>query len=415
MIKRLKKKHAFSALLVVSTLLLYQNCAQAPDGTADGSSGATSEDYQNSLPFAYDAKLDTLAYMSCSEVNKDPGAAVMQRAYFTFRAGAYNTNSGGLALTSAYRSNTSYYTPVERAQALATSAFNANTRLVFSMRLRSDLTRHWSLSEGVGYSQMAFLPPLNDPEIAGPLAASTAGRYLNYFPGSQDNRLMEASLSLLKGDTNAMNARAFLSGAGTPLFLVAAYANSSDELESNLRQPLTYASDQSTVVTTPTTRAFGSGLQLSFGLPYNVGAGETRVLTNVTEYDLSASPAPAVKAASWSCPTSYQFMIVRPEDVQANPNLCFTGADQDVSGQPSLQSAQNAIRRVLPVSDWYVDMSKNCVVPKNTGDVCYGSYGATAQVFKPLYYSASCTKNDSNPSSSTYGYTCPHYVSVCIR
>ena len=414
MLKRLKKTHALGAVLVVSTLLLYQNCAQAPDGSADGSSTNSAEAYQDSLPFAYDAKLDTLAYMSCSEVGKDPGAALMQRAYFTFRAGAYNANTGGIGMTTAYRASTQYYSPVERAQALASSAFNMNTRLVFSMRLRSDLSRHWSLTDGVGFSQMAFLPPLNDPQIAGPFAASTAGRYLNYFPGTADKRLMEASLSLLKGDTNAMNARAYLSGVGLPLYLVAAYTNSSDELESVLRQPLTYASDKTTVVTTPTTRAFGSGLQLSFGLPYGVGAGETRVLSSVTEYDLSTAPNPTVKA-NWTCPASYQFMIVRPEDVQANPSLCFTGADQDYSSQPTLQAAQNAIRRVLPASDWYVDVTKNCVVPKGTGDVCYGTYGATANVFRPLYYSNACTKNDSNQASSTYGYTCPHYVSVCIR
>ncbi|NJL24730.1 MAG: hypothetical protein HC902_05885 [Calothrix sp. SM1_5_4] len=67
------------------------------------------------------------------------------------------------------------------------------------------------------------------------------------------------------------------------------------------------------------------------------------------------------------------------------------------------QQALSVIRRVLRVEDWFVDMDNRCIMPKRTGDYCYGDLnGRTIQ-----YGVASCLN-----STTT---VCPHFVSVCIR
>src|ERR1035437_9032143 len=102
----LKLRHFFLAAGILF-LALYQNCAQDP--ATDSLNSASS--YEEGLPFAYDAKIDTLAYMSCSEMaagSYDP------RAYFSFRAVAYNSATGGLGMTPAFRAATSYYSNTDR-------------------------------------------------------------------------------------------------------------------------------------------------------------------------------------------------------------------------------------------------------------------------------------------------------------
>src|SRR5665213_261113 len=89
-------------------LALFQNCA----GTQDDTTLNSQSSFEDSLPLAYDAKIDTLAYMSCSEMQEgsyDP------RAYFTFRAGAYSSATGGLGQTPLFRSLTSHYINTDRA------------------------------------------------------------------------------------------------------------------------------------------------------------------------------------------------------------------------------------------------------------------------------------------------------------
>src|SRR5262249_6722872 len=119
----------------IATLLFYQNCSQSPDSSS--SSGLDSQgSYMSSLPFAYDAKIDTLSYMSCSEMGSftTDSAPFNPRAYFTFRAGAYNDATGGLSETADFYNATQYYANTDRGNALATSSLNASTLFSLSVR-----------------------------------------------------------------------------------------------------------------------------------------------------------------------------------------------------------------------------------------------------------------------------------------
>jgi len=385
---RLKLRHAF-LVVGIGVILSFQNCAQAPEESSqDGMSEA--EEFESSLPMAYQFKLDTIGYMSCSGIE----TPVEKRAYFSIRAGAYNNQTGGLSLTAPYRSATQYYTATHRAQALATSDVNRDTRLSLSVRSRANLQSIWSQDQvSVGEEIDSFLPSLDTPYIAGPLAAAPAGAWINYFPGYQSKRLMEASLRYYRFENVAKATRTRLesSAADESAYLVAGYSGSDDELDTVLRKP--GGVDNS--------RAWGVGYQLGFSLPQGYASGERRVLSpasSIQEVDLVTGQ---VVAANWDCNSSYQFQIVRPEDKAAGKVVCNAIVDRysDAGQQASL----NAIRRVLRVEDWYVDLANRCVMPKRTGDYCYGPLnGRTVQ-----YGLANCLNSGAT--------MCPHFVSVCIR
>ena len=387
---RLKKSHGI-AVVVVGMLLTYQNCAQV------GNDGVSASSYDDNVPFAYDARPDTLAYMSCSEITADLSGVDNRRAYFSYRMGAYTPYASGVTLNKTFRQFTSEDTPEVRAQTLASSAKNGNTRLSFSIRRRSEIQRAWFETPGLKTSIDGFLPPMDAAEVAGPLSAkqTSPNIYTNYFPSANDDRLMEASLSVIASEANAQTLRNNLEQGGDPSYLVMGYSGSSDELDMTLRTPITYAADQTTVVATPITRAYGLGFQASFGTPSGL-VTTRRVLSAVTEIDLTTG---AVTAANWQCPAANQYMIVRPED---SATTCARQPDPPVEKQTDVLKT---IRRVLRTEDWYVDLNNHCVVPKGPADVCYGATLAG----RTITYGQSCSFYAAN------GTTCPHYVSVCVR
>lgn len=393
MIKSLKSRR----LLYVSgvaVLLLYQNCAQTPDDA----SSFDSQSYTDTLPFAYDAKIDTIGYMSCSDMTN---TSYEPRAYFTFRAGAYNSTTGGLGMTSDFRTQTQYYTNTDRGQALASSSLNANTLLSLSVRSTSNMQSPLYPADGTlsaGGNLDAFLPPLDSPDIAGPFASVNPGQYINYFPGPGSQRLMEASLRFLKSENDAQQNRNYFNGAAA--LLVAGYSGSADVLDTTLRVP---------APATPTTPvnnrlAYGTGYRLNFALPVGYSSGQLRVLSTagIQEVDLTTGNA---KSATWDCGSNYEFMVVRPEDKAAGRVICNAGVDRYLNS--TQQQALNVIRRVLRVEDWYVDLDNHCVMPKGTGgDYCYG----TTLGNKVIQYGvASCYED------ATSATKCPHFVSVCVR
>lgn len=389
--------------------MTYTNCAQAPDETTSTEQSS----FADGLSFAYVEKADTIAYMSCSEVKE----SVNQRAYFTFRVGAYQscqpvpgfvssscTPTGGLTMSDAFRKSTAYYSTQDRAR-LFTGAVNGDTRLNLSVRLRGNLQSMYreSSSSVSGANIDSFLPPLSGAEIAGPLAGVKTGYLMNYFPGATDKRLMEASLRFYKFENIMKTTRTNLAGGGDPAYLVMGYSESSDELEEKLRVPATVnGAPFANLSTTAQARyAYGTGFALSFALPNGYSGGEQRVLSSTVtpqEIDLATNQP---RASSWDCSTGYQFVIVRPEDLSAVS--CRRGPDQ--YRDANQQKALAYIRRVLRVEDWYVDMDNHCVVPKRTGDYCYGDPAKQGRTIQ--YTTAACTNAGST--------LCPHFVSVCVR
>ncbi len=381
----LKLRHGLMVVTVAS-LLIFQNCAQPPEENFT----ATAQSFQSKLPLAVSATLDTIAHMSCSEI-KD---AVEPRAYFTFRAGAYVPNMSGMELTKEFRDATKFYSTTQRARAFASSEVNGNTLFNLSIRAAADYQSPWISEElRVGEEIEAFLPPLDSDVISGPLAGLPLGKMINYFPGPHPKRLIEASLRFYKFENVVKDTRNNLSSRTS--LLVAGYSGSSDELDTTLRSPPDAAASPGGAHP-----IYGRGYFLSFRLPQGYTSGETRALASVEEVDLQTS-FPTQINATWDCNSDYQFVIVRPEDVWAGRVICNPTVDR--YNDTNQQQMLSAIRRVLRVEDWFVDLNNRCVMPKRTGDYCYGELNnRTIQ-----YGSATCVNNTS--------FMCPHFVSVCIR
>lgn len=394
---RLNMRHA-AMVATVGILLLYQNCAQAPSDEGTNSQAS----YQESLPFGYKATLDTVSFMSCLDI-QDP---VEKRAYFTLRVGAYANQTlktdgsqnapSGLTMTDEFRAATSYYTATDRARSFSQSSKNAGARLSLSIRDRSNYQSHWATSQTLPeYELDSLLPSLDSTEVAGPLATIPApvgtqpAQMFNYFPGSNTQRLIEGSLRFYKSKGDMDSTRAMLEGNG---ILVAGYAASQDELNPLLRGA-TEASRSS---------VYGTGYMLSFSLGANLSggafsSGERRVLSSVQEKDLDTGQMAV--APGWNCSAAFRFMVVRPEDAAGK---CLPTVDRFANA--TQQTQLEAIRRVLRVEDWFVDIANRCVVPKRTGDYCYGKNLGTRVI---QYYATACIDNATQ--------ACPHYVSVCIR
>ena len=388
MLSRLKLRY-IAALFCVGLLLSFQNCGQAPEPTMMNSPSA----FQASLPFAYRARLDTIAYMSCSEIK----ANVEKRAYFSFRAGAYDNQSfrpSGVSLTEEFVNKTTYNNTEQRARALQSSVVNSGTQLNLSIRSRNNLQSPWKGNKGqwaLGYEVDPFLPPLDSSEVVGQLAGTgtqgspTYGRWINYFRGSGSKRLMEASLRQYEFENSASDLRQTLMGGGvTPGYLVVGYAPSYDPLEESLRVP----------ASAPVNRAHGLGYEVFFepALFY-------RAMSGLREVDLATG---FQTNAPWDCNPAYRFQVVRPEDQAAGRVTCF--ARPDTYTNATQQDAILTLRRVLRPEDWYIDAINRCLIPKRTGDYCYGALnGASIQ-----YNNFNCTVNNLTTK-------CPHYVSICVR
>ncbi len=399
----LKMRHVLT-VSAIGLILTFQNCSQA-----NYDAEAESQSFEDSLPFAYSAKIDTISYMSCTDMNAN---APDKRAYFTLRAGAYGTCNpadivcqqnpflspvAGLTVTKEFRDATKFYDKKQRAHLFGQSSKNANSLLSLSVRSVYNYQSVWKEGNLVPGEELdSFLPRLDSPAVAGPLGFSSEGQMLNYFPGSQSQRLMEASLR----QYNFVNTSKFLRDAldGKEALLVMGYTGSADPMDTSLRGP---EAPQDSRSTASSNRAYGSGYKLTFNLPFGYQAGDKRVLhprEGVQEIELIDGQP---NGASWDCSENYQFMVVRPQD-KAN-GLVACDATVDRYADANQQAALNAIRRVLRVEDWFVDVARKCVMPKRTGDYCYGNIGSRAI----QYGLSSCMNGDQT--------SCPHFVSVCVR
>lgn len=378
MLKRLNMRHIFG-VVALGTILIFQNCSEPTPNEENSLSS-----YTQDLPFAYNATLDTLAYMSCSRMP----AAYEKRAFFTFRAGAY-TPIGGIGINSDFANATKYYSLAQKKQAFGDSARNANTRLQISVRSTSNfqsvLTRTGTAADGTSLGTM--MTNLSGDAISSHLAGMVPGDIKHYFPSSETNRLMASSLRFNDGDESvAKDFRNRMDNREALLTLT--FTDSDSAMDAKARGP--------SGVTTSS--AYGRGYQMVFGTPLNWATAERRIIQSVTEVDLNSALTPA--GGTWVCPTSMQFVMIRSEDVAIVPS-CARAVDSYTNA--TQQQALEAIRRVLPVEDFYVDVVNRCIVAKShiAGQSCYGDRTGRGAI---NYSSGSCA-----------GDACPHYVSVCVK
>lgn len=374
-----------AAGLTLAVLLLFQNCSDMPEEKKDNAS------LGDSLPFPFETDIDTISYMSCSRT----GNSVNPRAYYTFRVGAYQT--GGIGLTSGFLSQTG--SAAQRSDILQATTTNSGSFLQLSIRQRNRYQTVLGGSSGVQEGHYYnFLDSLNAPVIGDRLGELKTGQKVNYFSGISglEGKMVEGSINFFDGETQSGDVRRYLLN---DMVLAMTYSSNGSGSE-----PYTARAPDMTDVS----KVFGKGYKVGFRLWGSTQTGLNRVLQSVTEMNLETG---ANINNSWSCDATNAYVIVRAQDV---PGACGAAADP----LPSQLSATNRarlekIRRVLRVEDWWVDLSRNCVVPKNnpsgSGGACYGT-GAAAQT--SISYAVGATNSGVTSCDAS---TCPHYVSVCTR
>lgn len=369
---------------VISVLFVFQNCADPLQFTGQDALSVT-----DSLPFAFDEKVDTISYMSCSNIDI---SSFQPRAIYTFRVGAY-TSGHGIALSSEFLNLTASYASSERANALFASPINRGASLQLSMRKAKSYQEVLINSEGIvreGFDFANFLAPLDTSGIANRLAITPEGEYVSYFSGTPGlgTRMLEQSIRFIEAEEKSDQVRNHLMGIGVdrPSQLTLTYTAGLDQ-PYYARAPEKGAADY----------VFGTGFEVGFRTPHGYNSGPRRGLNNIEEYNLLDGRKDPT--AVWNCgQDNYTFIVVRPEDTATRP--CSTTIDPDPSTLTDLQRKRLELaRRVLPPEDWYVDPVNRCIVRKSNNARCYGNIDGEPTVS----YSTNCTDN------------CPHFVSICER
>ena len=374
--------------LFLATVVLFQNCGEQ----AMSSSQLASQSFK-SAPFAYDATIDTMAYMSCSGMNSsyDP------RAFFTFKVGSYTAGSG-LSLTTAFQNSLRHYTPSDRVKALQYSDANSGAWLQMSLRQKNNL-QNMLVDGGAEPDQeyYSFLQNLDSEPVANVLVGLSTNSKARYFNAIQDtaSRFMEGSIRFLGAEGIASSIRDQFTSQQSLLAMT--YTESSDMEDTNARTPSSAAN-----------KAYGMGYLTTFNNEVGVTAGLNRVMGSVREMDLATGATSASHLRNWSCPVEYRFVIVRRSDVVAALNAgqappCQLTTVDDTSSQIN-RNIVEAVRRVLPADYWHLDLANRCVVAKQSMDSfsCYGSRPNNAPAI--AYRATACDATN-----------CPHYLSVCTR
>lgn len=359
-------------------LITFQNCSGQPEEVTDAQLSSTA----GSLPFAFDAKVDHVSYMSCSNMPAhDPNA------FFSFKVGAYETGAG-LKLNDAFWSATTALNDTQKVDVLGQSPINGGANMQLSIRNNSDLQQYYSVPSSISFAN--FMTSLSDPAIASVLVGQARTARSHTFSGLAPSlQKMESRISFTGAETYAQDVRnALQANAGA--------------LAITFNQP----SQNSTSALAPTnnssTNVFGSGFALQFRLPTGYFSGPARTLASVAERDLSNNQA---VSGTWDCSQNFVFKIVRQSDL----GVRITCNALNLSGEPTPQNATQTemyqvMRRVLPASSWALDLVNKCAVPRTgVNGLCYGA--DPSNVLNVQY----------NAGTSCSGGTCPHFVSVCKK
>ncbi len=401
--KTSQKIVGFFALLIVSSLLLFQNCDQPLPGN---------EDHLNSffqtLPFAYDAQIDTLAYMSCDGLQSShigDGSPI-----FTFYAGALRPGSG-VRLTTEFLHETRYLEIEDKIRSLRQSSLNGDAQAQLWVRTAAQLqTAYTPRSPRVGVDFDNILnAPLDHPELAAQLVEQR-GQRLNLFQGSGPAEHLRFEGRIRWGDIGSESREKLRRNLGgvdfggffTPKVLTLNYHAGIDDVTaktSESRLPNGAFPGQSIYGVGFRNMRFIRGRGLS-GNQYAVAA-PSRVLDGLVEFNLDTGQP---TGGNWVCPAELRFMIVRASDI-LNPH-----EDQHLVSCPKSfeHEISSRVRAVLP-NNWEINLGTSgvrpCVYLKQESEnlSCYPSRIQTIN-----YASGEC-----DPNGNTNA--CPHFVSICLR
>lgn len=386
-----RSKVFFAILAAVGVLMVFQNCADPLEFA-----GQDAASVENNLPFAFETKMDTISYMSCSNIDV---STFQPRAIYTFRMGAY-TSGHGIRLSEEFMGLTKGYADSERANSLFASPLNRSASLQIALRKAKSYQEVLINSDGIvreGFDFSNFLAPLDTSGIATRLAVTPEGDYVSYFAGTAGlgTRFVEQSIRFIESESKADQMRNHLMGIGVdrPSHLSLTYSAGLDQ-PYFARAPIQGAGDY----------VFGVGYEVGFRTAHGYNGAPRRGLSTIEEYTLTDGRKNP--NAVWNCgQDNYSFMVVRPQDAPAQG--CATAADPSPTSLNAVQKKRlELIRRVLRPEDWFVDVTRAagpCVVRKNNNARCYGDIDGEPTVS----YAKACVESGTT--------VCPHFVSVCER
>lgn len=436
----------FGGILVFA----FQNCGKAGFDTTDDATLASRDgktSIQEGAPFAFKMELDTVAYNSCS------GSWLAGRAgFFGFRGGAFF--SGGVqirkefmeyakaSLKPSYPSD--HVTEVQYKELLAKSTFNKNAQIQMSLRQLSnvksvDSIYRASTAPTLGSDYFNVLGPLTEDSwmtdlIRVALGEGGSSKFVSYFTlGQRGSRNFEFNHTWNSSEGQVQSVRdEFRKDA-----LLALTIQDAEALDGTARGPSS----------SEVKMAYGVGYKLNFGVelvPYALTCGALSfdgakqehfcsnipytnpvpdalnpdsIMTAVQEIDLESGKV-VLGNTQWTCDETLRLMVVRPSDQAA---FCPRGEDRinldsgAFGDIPAYYSDLEKVRRVLPADQWDVNLTRRCVVPRDTD--CYSSEKKGAKLVQVQY---DPTKTCFRPTEGI-AYTavpteiCAHYVSICTK
>lgn len=412
-------------LLGTISVVGFQNCSSEP---ALQSVSRAQQAIENGS-FPYELSIDQLAYMSCSQQD---GLSPDRSAFFTFRAGAYS--GGGLRLTDAFLEETQRFPTSAQVDILNEHIQSAGSQIRFSVRSSSDLraafTNNGRGDQGrEGFDYTDIFPRVGDFDLVSQLLAAPAKEIrtnIAAFDESEQN--FEGDIIFSDSEANMEELRSLLNDGSA--FLTLTLHDFDFEMP---RGPGLNLLDEVPDDFSVARNAYGLGFRLGFSQPFaenflsSVPLGQTthinvprRILTSVQEVNLGDE---AQERRPWICPERLRYRIVRPEVAGASPgDPQYTAlATCDMADDPlTLGPELTLARRSLRAEDWWIDQSKNCIVPKpgRSGEgICNGLQDNPPPGDPSIVVNHNFTENcgfgtDSNglPLGA-----CPHFVSICIR
>jgi hypothetical protein len=369
-----------SIIMLISVMFLFQNCGGLTEEEKDLTSLAAD------MPFAYDAVMDHIAYMSVAT----PKNVANDNTFFTFRAGAFHLGSG-MKLRPEFSYQARNLIQSERAEVLTLSPANRNTYLQLS--IRDTASPGTILSVGGNAVFGNFVGNLSSNPISMDLTKLNGSSRAISLGGAP----LIGSLKAFQSETVASSIRNDLSSGAQTLTLVYGIAGQPAKEARNY----TKAGDA-------TSRYYGRGYGVGFtrGHGINLSTGQTNAFTSGANHVMNqiiegAEDLYSSASIEWNCPSNWSFIIVRK--TEAVGTLC---TNWDVEPSPTSAdpnySAYMALRKLLPSAEWGVNLTQRCIVPKNASLDPYS--GVAAQGIN--YQGGSCDATGTN---------CPHYVTICKR
>ncbi len=410
---------AMGAFAIVS----FQNCTQPAQ--VDTSSTDDKTD------FAYEAKLDQVAYMSCPKLKPAEGIDPDTDSYFSFRAGAYKDE--GLAIKDSFFQLHSKKTPERIADTLSRSKANKSTVLQLAIRKTGDLD---SVISVTGAAKQArdfsnLLRELGTMEMSTHLVytgldyenAMLTGKKVRFVRDeTRAGARMEGSLYFGEAESIAADVRNNYLGSGTAILALTFFQPAEGGTRTtDVRSPYTiwpekYRRDPGT--------AYGMGYNLGFKKPdgavglmdrdpatgalrtpaRELEAYPTAWMISVAEKNLLV-PGDKTGIRPWVCKPEWRFKIIRPEDTTAAG--CTRTHDPEV-----LTEDQKRVRFSIRTEDFYIDWTNRCIIPKKGDRGCYGN-------LKYVEYNPAsaegCDKNSNDQTNSNKSRVCVAWASICAR